>query len=226
MAIIPQLVTADADVDGDAVFLFPDVPQGELWSGTTTIPGAPAGAIGTVTASGMVLGAMHGPGSYGPWTCDYSQRLAISATGLAPGTQYVAVWHADSKGSEYSTYPAPITPTVTGSVAIPEPLEIFFNGPQPVTGTVSLTQAGGVAAGQVVMTGAAVALPALVATQGVVLSAPTANAHPLALGPSGVSATTGLVLGAGQMTPLLPVSNSADLFAIGTAPDVVSFLVT
>jgi hypothetical protein len=147
VAIVPQHATATADGEGDAVFTFPDVPQGELWCGTTTIPGAPDGAVGTVTASGELLGAVYGPGSYGPWICGSSRKLAIAVSGLAAGTQYQAVWHADDKGTAFSTYPAPITATVSGAVTIPVPLEVDgtvdvgnFPATQPVSGEVTADQ--------------------------------------------------------------------------------------
>lgn len=231
MAIVPQLTSATADPVGDAVFMFPDVPQGELWSGTTTIPGAPAAALSIVTTGGQLVGSMQGPGSYGPWTVDHSRRLAISTSGLVPDAQYVAVWHADSKGAEFSTYPAPITTAVSGTVNIPQPVEVDVLGSvlvdqgSPPWETQSVL-APVVSAGQLVMAGAALQLPAHAASEGVVLSAPTANTHPIALGPAGVTMTTGLLLEPGQLSPLLPVQNSSVLYADGNAPDVLSFLVT
>lgn len=231
MAITPQHATATADVDGDAVFTFPDVAQGELWCGTTTIPGAPASAVGLVKAGGELLGSMAGSGSYGPWTADFSRKLTISVSGLAPLTQYQAVWHADSKGAEFSTYPAPITPTVVtggGVVDIGN-----FPAIQEVDGTVAVSnfpgpaQASAVESGQVSVTGSASPLPSHAATVGVTLSAPASNAHPVSIGGSGVTAGTGLILSPGQApTPVLPVTNSNVLSVVGTAGDVVSFLVT
>lgn len=221
MAIVPQYATATADASGDAAFLFVDVPLGELWCGTTQVPNAPATFIGIVTATGAQLGQMNGPGSYGPWTCDHSQRLAISASGLTPHAQYQAIWHADDKGRDFSTYPAPITPTavigpVVGTVDVGN-----FPAVQTVDGTVTAlpSLAGSAPGGSVTMTGSAVTLPAHAATQGVVLSAPTTNVH-------GVSVNGGFALDPGQVTPLLPVSNSDVFAATGTGPDVLTFLVT
>lgn len=231
MAIVPHLVAATADSSGDAVFLFPDVAQGELWSGTTTIPGAPPAAAAQVTTGGQLVGSMLGAGSYGPWTVDYSRRLAISATGLVPGEQYTAIWHADSKAAQWSTYPQPITTAVSGTVNVPEPVQV------DVLGSVLVDQghppweftrelAPSVAAGQLVMTGAPLQLPADIATNGVTLTTPHTNTGNVEVGPAGVGTATGLVLGAGMTTPLLPVANANLLYAIGTAPDVLSFLVT
>lgn len=223
MAIVPQHATATADSGGDAVFMFPDVPQGELWSGTTTIIDAPPAANSTVTTGGQLVGSMLGAGSYGPWTADHSQRLAISATGLVPDIQYVAVWHADSRAREWSTYPQPITTAVSGTVNVPEPVQV------DVLGSVTVDQgsppwevrpsvASSVTGGSVTMTGGTVTLPTFAATQGVVLSAPAANAHPIML-------NGGLTIAPGQITPVLPVGNSNVLNASGTAPDQLSFLV-
>jgi hypothetical protein len=221
MAIIPQYATATAGAGGGAVFMFPDVPQGELWCGTTNVPNAPTSFVGIVTASGQLLGQMNGAGSFGPWTCDYSQTLAITGSGLTPGTQYTAVWHADSRGAEFSTYPAPITPTVVSGPIIGTVDVGNFPPVQTVDGSVTVlpSLAGAVIGGSVTMTGAPVTLPAHSATQGVVLAAPLTNIHP-------VSLNGGFVLDADHETPLLPVSNSDLFIATGTGPDVLTFLVT
>jgi hypothetical protein len=220
MSIITQHATAVADTGGQASFVFPDVPMGELWSGTTSIPLAPPSAVSTVTAGGLLVGAMYGPGSYGPWTVDHSSRLIISSAGLTPSTQYQAVWHADDKGATYSTYPAPITPTVSGSVAIPVPVPASQSGPWTMTvSNFPSTLAAVAPGGLVTMTGAAVTLPAHSATAGVVLAARSTNA-------AAITIDTGLEIDAGQMTPLLPVANSNVLSARGTSGDVLSFLVT
>jgi len=258
MPIVPLTVAENADDTGEAIFTFPDVPVGEIWSGTTTIPNADSTVISIVTASGMLLGSMQGAGSYGPWTCDHSQRLAITSIGLTPGLQYVAIWHADTKGKEFSTYPAPITTAVAGSISVPQPLDVTgsvevgnfpstvdvtgtvdvgnfppvsgtvdvanFPDPQTITGTVQLERASSVNSGQLTMTGAPVQLSNYPAIRGVVLSTPTTNAHTITLGPG--AAGIGLVLNPGQMTPLLPVANSSALWATGSSPDVLSYLVT
>ena len=235
MPIVPQHATATSDGSGDAVFSFPQVPQGELWCGTTQIPDAPGGAVGKVTASGELLGSIYGPGSYGPWVCGATRVLAISVSALSPNTQYQAIWHADDKGNTTSTYPAPITPTVVsggGTVTVDN-----FPAVQTVDGTVTATQgtvpwvtkgqqAAAVESGQVVMTGSDITLPSHPASEGVVLSAPSSNAHPIYVGGSAVTSGTGLILSPGQApTPVLPVLNSDVLTAIGTSPDVLSYLV-
>jgi hypothetical protein len=242
MAIVPQHATAIADGSGDAVFVFPAVPQGETWCGTLSIPKAPSSAIGIVTAGGLEVGSTAGPGSYGPYTVDYSQTLALSVSGLVAGVQYQAVWHADSEGAKFSTYPGPITPTVVSAVS--GTVDVAnFPAVQTVDGTVTADQGGApwsvdgtvattptlgsaVASGQTTMTGAAVALPNHTAVQGVVLSAPSTNAGPISVGAAGVTAGSGMILSPGQApTPVLPVDNSDVLHAIGSGPDVVSFLV-
>lgn len=240
MAINPQYATVTANAGGGAVFMFPETPMGELWCGTTSIPGAPNTMAAQVFTGGLLVGSMTGPGSYGPWIADHSRRLSIVATGLTANQQYQAVWHADDKGSAFSTYPAPITPVVAGTVTIPTPLAVTISGPsplpvggtvsvgnfpatQPVSGTVTAAPelAASAPGGQVTMTGALVTLPSHAATQGVTLSAPSANAHPISVG-----GATGLLLGPGQLTPVLPVVNSNVLIAQGTAPDLLTFLVT
>ena len=247
MAIVPQHADATADGSGDAVFMFPDVPQGELWTGTTQIAGAPSTAVGVVTGGGEYFGEMFGPGAYGPWTCGATRRLAISASGLTPGVQYQAVWHADDKGEQNATYPAPITPTtvvgggvvdignfppiqtVDGTVDVGNfPATQTVAGAVTVTGTVTADPAlvAVVKSGQVAMTGSIVNLPSNAASQGVALTAPASNAGPIAVGAALVAPGTGMILSPGQApTPVLPVANSSALHAIGTSGDVLSFLV-
>jgi hypothetical protein len=229
MPIIPQHATATSNGAGNAVFTFPDVPQGQLWCGTTTIPGVPSTAVGMVRSSGELLGDIYGPGSYGPWIATETRRLTITMTGLAPNTQYQAVWHADSEGQATSVYPAPITPTVVaagGTVVVAN-----FPAVQTVDGTVDVgnfpgpPQAGGVESGQLAVDASPTGFPPNPAVVGVVFSAPTSNAHPVYIGGGGVSTGTGLILSPGQVTPVLPVTDSSDLSAVGTSGDVVSFLV-
>lgn len=147
MAVAPQYASETADGSGDAVFMFPDVPQGQLWIGTVTIPTAPASAVGTVNVGGSPVGPLFGPGIYGPYIADYSRRLSLTITGLMPDTQYQAVWHADDEGEKYSTWPGTVTTTVEGTVVIPVPVEIqgtvtALQGDPPwaVDGTVTADQ--------------------------------------------------------------------------------------
>ncbi|HXA33026.1 MAG TPA: hypothetical protein VNV87_12260 [Acidimicrobiales bacterium] len=246
MAVQPQSADATADGAGEAVFMFPDVPSGQLWIGTVTIPKAPASAAGTVNLGGQPVGPIFGPGVYGPYVAGPTRRLSLSIVGLAPDTQYEAVWHADDEGQRYSTWPGTVTTTVEGTVVIPTPVDVAIVSPlpvpvdgtvdvgnfpaiQPVSGTVTTepTLAGAVSSGQTAMTGAAVALPNHPAVQGVVLSAPASNTGPISVGAAGVTAGSGMILSPGQApTPVLPVDNSDVLHAIGTSGDVLSFLVT
>jgi hypothetical protein len=103
-----------------------------------------------------------------------------------------------------------------------------FPATQPVSGTVTAAAqlAGSAPVGALTMTGSPVQLPNLGATQGVTLSAPVANTHPIAIGGPAVTATTGFVLDPGHITPLLPVVNADLLYAIGTGPDVLTLVVT
>lgn len=255
MAVQPQYAPATADGAGEAVFMFPDVPQGQVWIGTVTIPNAPATANGTINIGATPVGPIFGPGVYGPYIGRPTAGLSLSVAGLDADTQYVAVWHADDGGEQYSTWPGTVTTTVQGTVIIPTPVDVDIVSPDPlpvsvtapnplpVDGMVTANQgtpggspwpvmstpdlASAVEAGQVTMTGSDVTLPSHGATQGVVLSAPATNHAVIVVGPSGVTAGTGLILEpGGPVTPLLPVNNSDTLTAIGTSADVLSFLVT
>jgi len=236
MAVQPQSAIATADSAGEAVFMFPDVPSGQLWIGTVTIPKAPASAAGTINLGGQPVGPIFGPGVYGPYVTDHTKRFSLSIVGLVPDTQYEAVWHADDEGQKYSTWPGTVTTTVEGTVVIPTPVDVAIVSPLPVpvSGTVDVgntvttapTLAATVQAGQATMSGFVVNLANHAAVQGVVLSAPKTNTDPIEVGGPLVSTTTGFIIEPGEMTPLLPVANSDVLSAIGTSGDVLSFLVT
>jgi hypothetical protein len=77
------------------------------------------------------------------------------------------------------------------------------------------------ATGQVIMTGSAVQLPANNASM-VTLSGLKGNAHPIYVGPVGVTAATGLEVEPGVPVEL-DVANTNMLYAIGTGGDVLSF---
>jgi hypothetical protein len=236
MAVQPQLAVATADGAGEAVFMFPDVPSGQLWIGTVTIPNAPATTAGTINVGGQPVGPLFGPGVYGPYVAGPTKRLSLSIAGLVPDTQYAAVWHADDGGEKYSTWPGTVTTTVEGTVVIPTPVDVAIVSPLPVpvdgtvdvgnTVTTAPTLAATVQAGQVTMTGGIVNLASHAAVQGVVLSTAKTNTDPIEVGGPLVATNTGLIIEPGAMTPLLPVDNSDVLHAIGTSGDVLSFLVT
>jgi hypothetical protein len=234
MAVSTQLAPATADGAGEAVFMFPEVPQGELWIGTVTIPNAPATTAGTINLGGQPVGPLFGPGVYGPYIAGPTRRLSLSIVGLVPEKQYVGVWHADDQGQKFSTWPGTVTTTVEGTVVIPTPVDVAIVSPipvpvdvgnfpatQPVSGTVTTepTLAASVPGGATTMTGSPVTLPSHAAVQGVVLSSPSSNGHPITL-------NGGFVMEPGQTTPLLPVTNSDVFAATGTGPDVLSWLVT
>ena len=222
MSVSTQYATATADTDGDATFMFPDVPQGQLWVGTVTIPKAPASAAGTIDVGGSPVGPLFGPGIYGPYIASATRRLSLSVAGLTPDTQYAAVWHADDQGEKYSTWPGTVTTTIEGTVVIPVPVD--------VAGTVTADQGGAwtvtteptlatsAPGGSVAMTGSPVAVPAHAAVRGVFLLAPSANLHPLTV--------NGCTLDPGDSTGLLPVDNSDVFSATGTSGDLLSYLVT
>jgi len=245
VAVQPQYAVAEADSAGEAIFIFPDVPSGQLWIGTVTIPNAPATTNGTIHVGDLPVGPLFGPGVYGPYVAGPTKRLSLQVAGLAPDTQYLAVWHADDQGEKYATWPGTVTTTVQGTVVIPTPVDVAIVSPipVPVDGTVDVgnfpasqtvdgtvttepTLAGTVQSGQATMTGSIVNLANHAAVQGVVLSTPKTNAHSIEVGGPLVGTTTGLVLEPGEISPLLPVSNSDALSAIGTSADVLSFLVT
>ncbi len=245
MSVTTQYAVEVADGAGEAVFMFPDVPQGQEWIGTVTIPTAPASAAGTVNVGGAPVGPLFGPGVYGPYIADSTRRMSLSIVGLVPGTQYSAVWHADDEGQKYTTWPGTVTTTVEGTVVIPTPVDVAIVSPNPVPvdGTVTADQgtspwvvdgtvtteptlAGTVQSGQETMTGSIVHLPNHPATQGVVLSTAKTNTDPIEVGGPLVATNTGLILEPGAVSPLLPVANSDAISAIGTSADVLSFLVT
>lgn len=100
MAIAVQYAEDTAEAPGDAIFTFPDVPQGAIYCGPTIIPAAPRTASALVLAGGQVIGNMRGAGMFGPWVADDTRKLSIVCSGLVVGQQYVAVWHAEVNGPQ------------------------------------------------------------------------------------------------------------------------------
>jgi hypothetical protein len=116
VSIVPQYSTETADASGAAVFTFPAPPQGETWSGSVAIPGAPSSTVGTVMVGGSLVGSLNGSGFYGPFTALAAQILSIAVTGLTPSTQFQAVWHADTNALSPPT-PTPAVAVVGASGA-------------------------------------------------------------------------------------------------------------
>ena len=73
-------------------------------------------------------------------------------------------------------------------------------------------------------TGVPQQLPATVLQNGGTLAAKTGNTAAISISPNpAVSSTTGFLLGAGQQAPFSG-NNTAQLWVVGTAADVLSFL--
>lgn len=136
-SVVPQTATATADGSGAATFTFPSPPQGTTWSGTVSIPQAPAAASAIVKLGGIVVGALQGSSPVGPYTAQSSTVLSLVASGLTAGSQYQAVWVVDTDAG-YGHIPGPVSSvttivnepgsTVQVSNTINEPLFVSVKG--------------------------------------------------------------------------------------------------
>ena len=96
---------------GSATFTYQSVPDGNVWTGTLTIAGAPLTAAFTANCGSTVLGSWGGPTVYGPIQLTGNQQLVITATGLSPGVAYTCCW----QGANDTKVPAPTWPDANSS---------------------------------------------------------------------------------------------------------------
>lgn len=74
---------------GRATFLYEAPANGQTWVVTMSVPGAPGGAIFTLSLpNGNVVDDWVGKNTYGPVTIEERVQAQVKATGLVPSTQY------------------------------------------------------------------------------------------------------------------------------------------
>ena len=110
----PQAV---ADSSGNATYNFPTVPNGQIWTGTVTVIGAPDSATFTMSSIhvGNDIGQFIGGNNWGPLQLQSGDQLIITATGLIPGTAYVCNFQGTgiTGGDPGITYPEAYAHSVT-----------------------------------------------------------------------------------------------------------------
>ncbi len=216
MAGQPRLTAiATSDANGVAVFTFPAVPIGRVWTGTVSIPGVPNTAQTNVQLNGLTIGVTFGINGYGPIQAYRAETLQLASTGLSPTTPYQAVWLIRDEAEGAAQEPpvaygsilqisnTTINPVNVSVVSLPAPPNTFHL-------STLLTM----------VTGTPVQGPNVALTVGVAVLADTANASKINVGASSVSATSGF-LEPGQGL-VIPVNNSNIVYALGTTGDKLS----
>ncbi len=109
--LLRQSVTATSDGNGSATFVFPSVPINASWTGSFAVPSALGSSIFVLTLETGQHGGWGGPTPWGPLRMGPSEQATITATGLAPTTQYRAVLIGDQESAAQvsSPYPSPMT---------------------------------------------------------------------------------------------------------------------
>ena len=106
-----------ASSSGGATFNFPAVPNGQTWTGTVTVIGAPDTATMTISSVhvGNDIGQFIGGNNWGPLQLQNGDQLVVTATGLVPGTAYICNFQgtAITGGDPGITYPEAYAHTVT-----------------------------------------------------------------------------------------------------------------
>lgn len=115
-------VTVQSDVNGGAVFVFPDVVQ-SLWViGTVSIANAPGDAIFTASVAGTPWGTWYGPTPSPQIQVDGRLHCEVAAGFLNPSTNYVAwfIGWADDN-------PNLISPAAGGPLQLTQANQLIFN---------------------------------------------------------------------------------------------------
>jgi len=216
MASQPRLTAlATSDANGIAVFTFPAVPIGRVWTGTVSIPGVPNTAQTNVQIGGLTIGVTYGINGYGPVQLYRAESLTLATTGLSPLTPYQAVWVIRDEQEGAAQQP----PVAYGSIlqisnTTVNPVNVSVVSLPPPPGTFHLSTL------LAMVTGTPVQGPVVALTVGVTMLAPTENADDVYVGASTVSVTSGKLSPGQGLT--IPVDDSSIVWALGTTGDYLS----
>lgn len=122
--------TQTSSAGGTATFTLGPVPTGDAWTGTISLPTAPATAQFVLSVGATAIGAWSGPGTFGPFQAIAGQTISVSATNLHPSTSYTIAF----SGAQ--------VPVEQASAAFPSPNSITAAPPAAVTSTNAQTSSG------------------------------------------------------------------------------------
>jgi len=138
---IPPCPSQTADATGAATFTFGAPATGETWTGSLTIPTAPATAKFTAyagSANGSPRGSWVGQNTARDVQTTVGQPLIVTATGLIPGTSYSCNWTG-----QVTTNDPSITQSDTQNPNVSMVTEqIALGGPAPYSGATVVTVTG------------------------------------------------------------------------------------
>jgi len=91
---IPLGPGGTSDSSGNLTLSYPNVPTGQTWIGTISIPSAPASAVIVASVgNAFAYGTWSGSNTFGPITVGQSDNLSLTMTNLLPSTSYQAAWN-------------------------------------------------------------------------------------------------------------------------------------
>jgi hypothetical protein len=90
---IPLGPGGTSDSLGNLTLTYGNVPTGQTWIGTMSIPGAPASALIVAQVGNIAYGTWNGSNTFGPITVGQSDNLELTITNLLPNTAYQAAWN-------------------------------------------------------------------------------------------------------------------------------------
>jgi len=90
---IPLGPGGTSDSLGNLTLTYGNVPTGQTWIGTMSIPGAPASALIVAQVGNITYGTWTGSNTFGPITVGQSDNLELTITNLLPSTAYQAAWN-------------------------------------------------------------------------------------------------------------------------------------
>jgi hypothetical protein len=118
-----QSVSVTSDLTGAATFTFQSTPTGFIWTGTIVCSNAPATANFTAMIGATPWGSWGGSSVSGAFQSRENQQLAVTATGLAPLTDYLLVWTGASDSGPVEPI-WPDTATQAQQVVLPQGLRL------------------------------------------------------------------------------------------------------
>jgi hypothetical protein len=90
---IPLGPGGTSDALGNLTITYGNVPTGQTWIGTISIPGAPASALIVAQVGNISYGTWSGSNTFGPVTVGQSDNLELTITNLLPNTPYQPAWN-------------------------------------------------------------------------------------------------------------------------------------
>lgn len=117
---IPLGPGGTSNASGALTLNYQQVPTGQTWIGTVSIPLAPAGTVITAYIAGLSIATWSGANTYGPITVGAGDFLQLVISNLVPSTSYQASWNGVAYTNEDGPIVWPASNTSTSGNYFPE----------------------------------------------------------------------------------------------------------